>query len=95
MLRAVPTRQPPARGTMERFCCTLRAGCIDHLGAALLHDVQLRAYDPSPSLPTGGTAPGVSASAAAILSVVCGDGWGSVRRISFRESFLSAAFDNG
>jgi transposase InsO family protein len=33
----------PARGKMERFWRTLRAGCIDHLGAAAsLHDVQVR-----------------------------------------------------
>jgi transposase InsO family protein len=33
----------PARGKMERFWRTLRAGCLDHLGAvASLHDVQVR-----------------------------------------------------
>jgi len=33
----------PARGKMERFWRSLRAGCIDHLGAAMsLHDVQVR-----------------------------------------------------
>lgn len=33
----------PARGKMERFWRTLRAGCLDHLGAVTsLHDVQVR-----------------------------------------------------
>ena len=33
----------PARGKMERFWRTLRAGCLDHLGGlASLHDVQVR-----------------------------------------------------
>jgi len=33
----------PARGKMERFWRTLRAGCLDHLGSlASLHDVQVR-----------------------------------------------------
>ncbi len=33
----------PARGKMERFWRTLRAGCLDHLaGLASLHDVQVR-----------------------------------------------------
>lgn len=33
----------PARGKMERFWRTLRAGCLDHLGALTsLHDVQAR-----------------------------------------------------
>jgi putative transposase len=33
----------PARGKMERFWRTLRAGCLDHLGALTsLHDVQVR-----------------------------------------------------
>lgn len=33
----------PARGKMERFWRTLRAGCLDHLGAMTsLHDVQAR-----------------------------------------------------
>ncbi len=33
----------PARGKMERFWRTLRAGCLDHIGAASsLHDVQVR-----------------------------------------------------
>lgn len=33
----------PARGKMERFWRTLRAGCLDHIGAdASLHDVQAR-----------------------------------------------------
>jgi transposase InsO family protein len=37
----------PARGKMERFWRTLRAGCIDHLGAAMsLHDVQVRLERP-------------------------------------------------
>jgi putative transposase len=35
----------PARGKMERFWRTLRAGCLDHLGAMTsLHDVQARLY---------------------------------------------------
>lgn len=35
---------PEARGKMERFWRTLRAGCLDHLGddVASLHDVQMR-----------------------------------------------------
>jgi len=33
----------PARGKMERFWATLRAGCLDHLGTMTsLHDVQAR-----------------------------------------------------
>jgi len=36
-------RDAPARGKMERFWRTLRAGCLDHLGAVTsLHDVQVR-----------------------------------------------------
>ncbi len=35
----------PARGKMERFWRTLRAGCLDHLGSLTsLHDVQARLY---------------------------------------------------
>jgi transposase InsO family protein len=36
-------RDPQARGKMERFWRTLRAGCLDHLaGVTSLHDVQVR-----------------------------------------------------
>jgi putative transposase len=35
----------PARGKMERFWRTLRAGCLDHLGAmSSLHEVNVRLY---------------------------------------------------
>lgn len=42
LLHATPY-DPQARGKMERFWRTLRAGCLDHIGTpASLHDVQVR-----------------------------------------------------
>ena len=42
LLNARPDNAP-ARGKMERFWRTLRAGCLDHIGTMTsLHDVQAR-----------------------------------------------------
>ncbi len=75
----------PARGKMERFWRTLRAGCVDHLaGLASLHDVQVRldafVADHYHQAPHGG-----------LLGKTPTEAWAAARCRAVDESTLAAA----